>query len=58
MGRNWLYAAANALDRNRATVEPLDLAATGSVPENASLVVVAGPAEEFFDAEVEPCRSI
>jgi len=45
--------AANALQEQGYTVEPLDLAATGSVPENASLVVVAGPAEEFFDAEVQ-----
>ena len=49
--------AASALEEQGYAVEPLDLAATGAVPEDASLVVVAGPAEEFFDVEVEALQS-
>lgn len=45
--------AANALEEQGYAVQPLDLSETGEVPKDASLVVVAGPAEEFFDAEVE-----
>jgi len=45
--------AATALEEQGYAVQPLDLSETGQVPEDASLVVVAGPAEEFFDAEVE-----
>jgi ABC-type uncharacterized transport system involved in gliding motility auxiliary subunit len=45
--------AASALEEQGYAVQPLDLSETGEVPEDASLVVVAGPAEEFFDAEVE-----
>ncbi|MEB3288829.1 MAG: Gldg family protein [Leptolyngbya sp.] len=44
--------AATALGEKGFTVEPLDLSTTPTVPEDASLVIVAGPATEFFDAEV------
>jgi ABC-type uncharacterized transport system involved in gliding motility auxiliary subunit len=45
--------AATALGEKGFLVEPLDLATTGSVPGDASVVIVAGPAAEFFEAEVE-----
>jgi ABC-type uncharacterized transport system involved in gliding motility auxiliary subunit len=45
--------AATALEEKGFTVQPLDLATTGQVPEEASVVIVAGPAAEFFDAEVK-----
>ncbi|TVQ05452.1 MAG: ABC transporter [Leptolyngbya sp. DLM2.Bin27] len=45
--------AATALEDKSALVQPLNLAQTGQVPDDASLVVVAGPAVEFFEAEVE-----
>lgn len=44
--------AATALEDKSALVQPLDLSQTATVPDDASLVVVAGPAAEFFDAEV------
>ncbi len=46
--------AALALADQGAVVEPLDLTETdGEVPADASLVIVAGPAASFFEAEVE-----
>jgi ABC-type uncharacterized transport system involved in gliding motility auxiliary subunit len=48
--------AATALEEKSFAVETLDLAETGQVPDDASLVVVAGPAEEFFDAEVDALK--
>ena len=44
--------AATALEEKNALVQPLDLSQTGAVPDDASVVVVAGPAAEFFPAEV------
>ncbi|MBE9114100.1 Gldg family protein, partial [Nodosilinea sp. LEGE 07298] len=49
--------AATALEDKSAVVQPLDLSQTSEVPEDASLVVVAGPAAEFFDAEVEALQT-
>jgi ABC-type uncharacterized transport system involved in gliding motility auxiliary subunit len=49
--------AASALEEQGYAVEPLDLTETEDVPEDSSLVVVAGPAEEFFDAEVEALQN-
>lgn len=48
-----LQQAANALREKGYTVEPLDLAQTSAVPKAANLVIVAGPAAEFFDNEVK-----
>jgi ABC-type uncharacterized transport system involved in gliding motility auxiliary subunit len=48
-----LEQAANALKQKGFTVEPLDLAQTSTVPEDANVVIVAGPAAEFFDNEVK-----
>ncbi|MBD2425843.1 Gldg family protein [Phormidium sp. FACHB-1136] len=50
--------AATALGEKGFTVEPLDFANTAAVvPEDASVVIVAGPATEFFDAEVEALQT-
>jgi ABC-type uncharacterized transport system involved in gliding motility auxiliary subunit len=49
--------AASALADKNALVQPLDLAQSGSVPEDASIVVVAGPAAEFFEAEVNALQT-
>lgn len=44
--------AAAALEEKAYTVKPLNLAEVQEVPADASVVVVAGPAAEFFEAEV------
>ncbi|QQE67213.1 ABC transporter [Leptolyngbya sp. BL0902] len=49
--------AATALGEKGFTVEPLDLSTTPTVPEDASVVIVAGPATEFFDAEVDALQA-
>jgi len=49
--------AATALEDKSAVVQPLDLSQTSSVPNDASVVVVAGPAAEFFDAEVNALQT-
>ncbi len=48
-----LQQAISTLAEKDYTVNPLDLTETQSVPEDASVVVVAGPAQDFFEAEVE-----
>ncbi|MBF2036381.1 MAG: Gldg family protein [Leptolyngbyaceae cyanobacterium T60_A2020_046] len=48
-----LNEAATALRDRNYTVEPLNLAEAQSVPEEAGVVIVAGPAQDFFPAEVE-----
>ncbi|MBD0267384.1 MAG: Gldg family protein [Cyanobacteria bacterium Co-bin8] len=49
--------AVAALEEKNYTVRPLNLAETSQVPEDASLVVVAGPAQEFFAPEVAALQS-
>lgn len=50
--------AATALEETGAVVEPLDLTETdGQVPPDANVVVVAGPAAGFFEAEVNALRN-
>lgn len=44
--------AVESLEEQNYQVQPLDLAATQQVPEAADVVVVAGPAQAFFPAEV------
>jgi ABC-type uncharacterized transport system involved in gliding motility auxiliary subunit len=46
------FNAATSLEDKSYTVKPLNLAESQTVPEDASVVVVAGPAQDFFDAEV------
>lgn len=45
--------AAKALEEKNYTVKPLNLVDTPQIPQDASVVVVAGPAEAFFDSEVK-----
>ena len=47
------FLAATGLEDKNYTVNPLNLAESQTVPEDASVVVVAGPAQDFFEAEVE-----
>jgi ABC-type uncharacterized transport system involved in gliding motility auxiliary subunit len=46
-------AAAESLKRENYTVEKLVLAQQGAVPDNANIVVVAGPRVDFLPGEVE-----
>lgn len=45
-------AISNLEDKNY-IVNPLNLTETQAVPEDASAVVIAGPSQDFFDAEVD-----
>ncbi len=49
--------AATALEDKSAVVQPLDLSQTSTVPDDASVVVVAGPAAEFFEPEVNALQT-
>ncbi|MFK8181767.1 MAG: GldG family protein [Phormidesmis sp.] len=49
--------AATELTQQNYTVAPLNLAATGTVPSDADVLVIAGPQEEFFENEVIAVRS-
>ncbi|HEY9878291.1 MAG TPA: Gldg family protein [Leptolyngbyaceae cyanobacterium] len=51
------FQAASALKDKNYVVKPLNLAETPQIPEDASVVVVAGPAKEFFDKEVEALKT-
>ncbi|MEL6603813.1 MAG: Gldg family protein [Cyanobacteria bacterium J06614_10] len=51
-----LFEAASRLQDENFTVAPLNLAETGGVPEDADVVVIAGPQQEFFEAEVIAIR--
>lgn len=44
--------ARTTLEEKSYEVAPLDLSRTGAVPEDADVVIVAGPQQAFFDAEV------
>ena len=46
-----------ALKQENYGVETVVLAQTGSVPEDAAVVVVAGPQTDFFPPEVEALRT-
>ncbi|MGD1908124.1 MAG: Gldg family protein [Leptolyngbyaceae cyanobacterium] len=48
----YVTAAANLEDKSY-TVEPLNLAEAQGIPDDADVVVVAGPAQDFFEGEVE-----
>jgi ABC-type uncharacterized transport system involved in gliding motility auxiliary subunit len=49
--------AAEALRNETYTVETLELASSGAVPEDADAVVVAGPTRVYFDHEIDALRS-
>ncbi|MBM3772117.1 MAG: hypothetical protein FJW27_12700 [Acidimicrobiia bacterium] len=53
MERTGFNGIGDALKRENYTVERLALAQTGSVPNDASIVVVAGPVNDFFPPEIE-----
>ncbi|MEM6450726.1 MAG: Gldg family protein [Cyanobacteria bacterium P01_D01_bin.105] len=49
--------AATALEQQNYTVAPLNLAATGSVPSDADVLIIAGPQEDFFENEIIAIRN-
>lgn len=50
-------AFANLLSKNSYKVEPLNLFQTGKIPEDASVVIIAGPTEMFQRNEIELLHS-
>ncbi len=54
--RDGYNAIAAALGRENYTVDKLVIAQQGSVPDDASVVVVAGPRTDFFAPEVEALK--
>ncbi|MDC0832581.1 Gldg family protein [Geitlerinema sp. CS-897] len=56
-GEDSLSKAVRALEDQNALVEPLNLIEAGSVPDNASVVIVAGPTEELFDPEIQALQA-
>jgi ABC-type uncharacterized transport system involved in gliding motility auxiliary subunit len=48
-----LSQAVDSLEAQNYQVQPLNLATAQAVPEDADVVVVAGPAQDFFPAEVD-----
>ena len=53
---NGYQSIAEALGRENYTVDKLVLAQAGSVPDDASVVIVAGPKTDFFPAEIEALK--
>src|SRR5476649_2155586 len=54
--RDGYNAIAGALGRENYTVEKLVLAQQGAVPDDASVVVVAGPRVDFFATEIDALK--
>jgi ABC-type uncharacterized transport system involved in gliding motility auxiliary subunit len=54
--RDGYNAIAQALGRENYTVEEVVLAQQGAVPDDAAVVVVAGPRNDFFPAEVDALK--
>src|SRR5262245_37174214 len=54
--RDGYNAIAGALGRENYTVEKLVIAQQGSVPDDASVVVVAGPKTDFFPPEIDALK--
>jgi ABC-type uncharacterized transport system involved in gliding motility auxiliary subunit len=54
--RDGYNVIATALGRENYTVEKLAIAQAGSVPDDAAVVVVAGPKNDFFAPEVEALK--
>lgn len=52
-----IQQAVAGLEDKRYVINPLNLSETQEVPEDASVVVVAGPSQDFFAAEVEALRT-
>lgn len=55
--RGGYTAIAQALGHENYTVDKVVLAQTGSVPEDASVVVVAGPQTDFFRPEIDALKT-
>ena len=54
--RDGYNAIAGALGRENYSVEKLVIAQQGSVPDDASVVVVAGPRTDYFPAEIDALK--
>jgi ABC-type uncharacterized transport system involved in gliding motility auxiliary subunit len=54
--RDGYKAIVDALTRENYTVDKVVLAQSGSVPDEAAVVVVAGPKTDFFPAEIEALK--
>lgn len=54
--RDGYNGIAQALGRENYTLEPIVLAQVGAVPDDAAVVVVAGPKNDFFPAEVDALK--
>jgi ABC-type uncharacterized transport system involved in gliding motility auxiliary subunit len=54
--RDGYKAIADALTRENYTVDKVVLAQSGSVPDDAAVVIVAGPKTDFFPAEVDALK--
>jgi ABC-type uncharacterized transport system involved in gliding motility auxiliary subunit len=57
MAREGYSAVAEALGRENYTHDKLVLAQAGSVPDDAAVVVVAGPKTDFFPPEIEALKT-
>ena len=54
--RDGYKAIADALTRENYTVDKLVLAQSGSVPDDAAVVIVAGPKTDFFAGEIDALK--
>jgi ABC-type uncharacterized transport system involved in gliding motility auxiliary subunit len=54
--RDGYKAIADALTRENYTVDKVVLAQSGSVPDDAAVVIVAGPKTDFFPAEIDALK--
>src|SRR5439155_25457673 len=54
--REGYSTVAQALGRENYTVDKLVLAQQGAVPDDASVVIVAGPKNDFFPPEIEALK--
>jgi ABC-type uncharacterized transport system involved in gliding motility auxiliary subunit len=54
--RDGYATIAGALGRENYTVDKVVLAQTGSVPDDAAVVVIAGPRTDFFPTEIEALK--
>src|SRR4029450_5376041 len=55
--RDGYNAIAAALGRENYTVDKVAIAQAGSVPDDASMVIVAGPRIDFFTPEIEALKT-
>jgi len=55
--RDGYKAIADSLTRENYTVDKLVLAQTGSVPDDAAVVVIAGPKTDFFPGEITALKT-